>query len=235
MEQESSPSQQPLAGADRIRALEGDSVVFTAFDTYPWKKDKMFMSGLYAILGEPGQQNPQASLADMAIHARIFYYAQRVGVNIDFAAYKAWHESSPGHQFPDVLPEEYHQRDEANASSTPALDWQKSAPKADLYVDKNAAAAQSASQDQPNYPMGFAEMIKLLQEGKPVPGIRQIPNTIIRDPAVKPVGARSVPRKPWEKDVAPDAPALPDLPRALDTEFPPVQDDVAASPTVETS
>ncbi|KAM5351943.1 hypothetical protein ACJ41O_004666 [Fusarium nematophilum] len=234
MEQQSSPSQRPLAGADGIRALKDDNAVFTAFDTYPWAKDKNFMSGLYAILGEPGQQNPQASLVDMAIHARIFYYTQRIGVGIDFAAYKAWLASHPDHQSPDVLPAEYRRRDESNAAAALALDWQKAAPKADLYVDRKVAIAQSGPEDQPNYPMGFAEMIKLLQEGKPVPGIRQIPNTIIRDPSVKPVGTRTAPRKPWEKDVVADAPTLPDLPKALDTEFPPVDDnDIAATSTTE--
>ncbi|RSL97361.1 hypothetical protein CEP52_010957 [Fusarium oligoseptatum] len=216
MEQQQS-AQRPLAGADSIRALKDDNAIFTAFDSYPWTKDKMFMSGLYAILGEPGQQNPQASLADMAIHAR------------------AWLASNPDHTPPDVLPEEYRRRDGANASPPPALDWQKAAPKADLYIDRKAAAAQTGSEDQPNYPMGFAEMIKLLKEGKPVPGIRQIPNTIVRDPSVKPVGARAVPRKPWEKDVATDPPTLPDLPKALDTEFPPVDDDVTASANTATA
>ncbi|ENH68436.1 hypothetical protein FOC1_g10014220 [Fusarium oxysporum f. sp. cubense race 1] len=224
-QQEASSAPRSLTGADRIRALKDETAIFTAFDTYPWTKDKNFMSGLYAILGEPGQQNPQASLADMAIHARIFYYAQRIGVSIEFSAYKAWLASNSDHQPPDVLPEEYRQRDEANASPAPVLDWQKAAPKTDLYVDRKTAAAQSGSQDQPSYPMGFAEMIKLIQEGKPVPGIRQIPNTVVRDPAVKPVGARAVPRKPWEKDTTVDIPVLPDLPKALDTEFPPVQDD----------
>ncbi|KAF4436768.1 hypothetical protein FACUT_6179 [Fusarium acutatum] len=224
-QQEASSAQGSLLGADRIRALKDETAIFTAFDTYPWTKDKNFMSGLYAILGEPGQQNPQASLADMAIHARIFYYAQRIGVSIDFSAYKAWLASNPDYQPPDVLPEEYRQRDVANASPVPVLDWQKAAPKTDLYIDRKTAAAQSGPQDQPSYPMGFAEMIKLIQEGKPVPGIRQIPNTVVRDPAVKPVGARAVPRKPWEKDTTVDMPALPDLPKALDTEFPPVQDD----------
>jgi hypothetical protein len=199
MEQQQS-AQRPLAGADSIRALKDDNAIFTAFDSYPWTKDKMFMvtyqscpcsipftysfpqSGLYAILGEPGQQNPQASLADMAIHARVFYYSQRIGVMIDFTAYKAWLASNPDHSPPDVLPEEYHRRDGTNASPPPALDWQKAAPKADLYIDRKVAAAQAGSEDQPNYPMGFAEMIKLLKEGKPVPGIRQIPNTIVRDP-----------------------------------------------------
>ncbi|KAF5693236.1 hypothetical protein FDENT_2167 [Fusarium denticulatum] len=234
-QQEASSTQGSLTGADRIRALKDETAIFTAFDTYPWSKDKNFMSGLYAILGEPGQQNPQASLADMAIHARIFYYAQRIGVNIDFSAYKAWLASNPDYQPPDVLPEEYRQRDVANASPVPALDWQKAAPKTDLYIDRKTAAAQSGSQDQPSYPMGFAEMIQLIQEGKPVPGIRQIPNTVVRDPAVKPVGARAVPRKPWERDTTVDMPALPDLPKALDTEFPPVQDDGPVSPAAEAS
>lgn len=190
----------------------------------------------------------------MAIHARIFYYAQRIGVNIDFGAYKTWLASKPDHHPPDVLPEASRQQDEA--TSAPVLDWQKAAPKADLYIDKKAAAAQSGSQDQPNYPMGFAEMIKLIQEGKPVPGIRQIPNTIIRDPvsptldamltlihvsllnyfqAVKPVGARAVPKKPWERDVTPDTPVLTDLPKALDTEFPPLHDDLASPSAAEAS
>ncbi|KAG8669099.1 hypothetical protein FPOAC2_08415 [Fusarium poae] len=228
-------SSQSLAGADRIRALKDDDAIFTAFDTYPWTKDKSFMSGLCSILGEPGQQNPEASLSDMAIHARIFYYAQRIGVNIDFGSYKSWLTSKTNYQPPDVLPEEYRQHTEANATSASALDWQKAAPKTDLYIDRKAAAAQSSSEDQPNYPMGFAEMIKLIQEGKPVPGIRQIPNTIIRNPAVKPVGTRAAPRKPWEKDISPDASTLVDLPKALDTEFPPLHDDLVASSAAGTS
>lgn len=36
-------SSQSLAGADRIRALKDDDAIFTAFDTYPWTKDKNFM------------------------------------------------------------------------------------------------------------------------------------------------------------------------------------------------
>ncbi|KAF7546186.1 hypothetical protein G7046_g9375 [Stylonectria norvegica] len=216
------PPQQAIPGAERIRALKDNDSVFQAFDAYPWTKDKMFMSGLYAILGEPNQQNPQANLSDMAIHARIFYYAQRVGVSIDFAQYHAWLAQHSDRQAPDVLPEEYNK-------IVPVLDWQKAAPKADLYVDRKAAAAADPS-DQPNYPMGFAEMIQLLQEGKEVPGIRQIPNTIVRDASVKPVGTRTVPRKPWERDVQASPVSLPGLSNALDTEFPPTEDDGLTEP-----
>ena len=146
--------------------------------------NQLLKSGLHAILGDPNSPNQQGSPADMAIHARIFYYSQRVGVSIDFAAYQAWLTEHPEHTAPSILPPEYlagnsNGGDAQAAAAAPVLDWQKAAPKAELYVDRAAAAAAG---DQPAYPMAFAEMIKLLQEGKEVPGIRQIPNTIIRDP-----------------------------------------------------
>lgn len=119
----------------------------------------------------------------MAIHARIFYYAQRIGVNVDFAKYQAWLAQHPDHKVPSVVPDEYlsSQRDGIGEGKQAVLDWQKAAPREDLYVDRKAAA-QTASGNEPNYPMGFAEMLQLIQEGKPIPGIRQIPNTIVRDP-----------------------------------------------------
>lgn len=116
----------------------------------------------------------------MATHARIFYYSQRIGVTIDFSNYQSWLSKNPTHQPPDILPEQYKPAEQQQPAT---LDWQKAAPKADLYIDRKAAAAASSqSGDQPAYPMAFAEMIKLLQEGKEVPGIKQIPNTVIRDP-----------------------------------------------------
>lgn len=120
----------------------------------------------------------------MATHARVFYYAQKIGVSIEFTRYQSWLASHPDHKAPNVLPSEYTARSPQPEPAAPALDWQKAAPKADLYVEKKTASAQggAGSEDQPSYPMAFAEMIKLLQEGKPVPGIRQIPNTIVRDP-----------------------------------------------------
>lgn len=142
--------------------------------------DKRAQSGLHAILGDPNSPNPQGSPSDMATHARIFYYSQRIGVSIDFAGYQAWLAQHADHTAPNILPPEYLPANRGGAQAAPVLDWQKAAPKADLYVDRSAAAA--AAGGEPAYPMAFAEMIKLLQEGKEVPGIRQIPNTVIRNP-----------------------------------------------------
>ncbi|KFA66623.1 hypothetical protein S40285_03073 [Stachybotrys chlorohalonatus IBT 40285] len=232
---------QPLSGAEAIRLLKEDDAVFRAFDAYPWTKDNMFLSGLHAILGDPNAGTSLDSLRDMATHARIFYYAQRIGVTIDFARYQSWLEENHDHTIPDVLPDEYllaaETRDKGKGPelSTPSLPWQDAAPKTALYVDRQAASASAApGGGEPNYPMAFAEMLKLLQEGKPIPGIRQIPNTVIRDPSVKPVGSRPVPRKPWEKnDVASTQTIQPNT--TLDTSFPTEDDETSAPPATMTS
>lgn len=44
--------------------------------------------------------------------------------------------------------------------------------------------------------------------------------------SVKPVGTRAAPKKPWEKDTPQVAPEL-SLPKALDTDFPPLDADPA--------
>ncbi|KAG5917729.1 hypothetical protein E4U61_002465 [Claviceps capensis] len=234
----------PLSGADRIRSLQTDDDIFAAFDAYPWTKDKSFLSGLSAILGprksspspSPSSSSAKGSPADMAIHARIFYYAQRIGVQIDFAIYTAWLARNPHHTPPQVLPDEYlasspsSPSSKATGAATTAteslLPWQQAAPKADLYVDRRAGAEAAAGAGEPSYPVGFAEMLQLLSEGKEIPGIRQIPNTVARDASVKPVGARPAPRKPWEKESTQQA-ADSSLPEALDTEFPSLDIDSA--------
>ncbi|EGR52849.1 uncharacterized protein TRIREDRAFT_102799 [Trichoderma reesei QM6a] len=240
--------QEPFPGADGIRSLKDQDSIFRAFDSYPWTKDAAFLSGLRAILGppNPSSSSQKGSLRDIATHARIFYYAQRIGVNIDFAAYHAWLAQHPDHSTPHIVPPEYEQQPTpshtAAAAAAPpppqaeATPWQQAAPKADLYVQRNKPSSPSShshassSEPEPAYPIAFAEMIKLLQEGKPIPGIRQIPNTIERDPAVKPVGSRPVPRKPWEREASATAEASSGFAEnILDLEFPPVEQAATAA------
>ncbi|OHW99835.1 hypothetical protein CSPAE12_01409 [Colletotrichum incanum] len=267
-----------LSGAERIRAITDEDGMFKAFDTYPWKKDKAFISGLNAILGDPNTENPQGTPSDLAIHARIFYYAQRIGVVIDFARYKDWLVRHPGYTPPDILPEEYKLRstqdtatpsttagssDAASASDVPGLtsklnnlstgkekeepaaaalttesapSWQAAAPKADLYVERkppSQADAPGQGGDEPAYPIGFAQMLDMIQKGVPIPGIRQIPDTVVRDASVKPFGKRAVPKKPWEKDLPATETAKDEAEKSsvVDAEFPPL--DELAPPVAE--
>ncbi|KAJ0378345.1 hypothetical protein COL26b_003507 [Colletotrichum chrysophilum] len=241
-----------LSGAERIRAITDEDGMFKAFDTYPWKKDKMFLSGLTAILGDPNTANPKGTTSELATHARIFYYASRIGVTVDFNSYKDWLARHPDHTPPDILPEEYKSQSPATTTATDVPDltsklndlktdpdpkndagaedtpsWQAAAPKGELYVERKAPPQVEADAEggEPAYPVGFAEMLQMLQKGIPIPGIRQIPDTVIRDASVKPFGKRAVPKKPWEKDVptTTDAEAG-DQPSVVDAEFPPLDE-----------
>jgi hypothetical protein len=118
----------------------------------------------------------------MATHARIFYYARRVGVDIAFDQYTAWAARHPEHAPPQIVPA-LQSFDDAAAAAAVAVApaWQMSAPEAELFVDRRRADA-AADEDEPRYPLGFADMLRMLQEGTPIPGIRQIPDTIAREP-----------------------------------------------------
>jgi hypothetical protein len=139
----------------------------------------------------------------MATHARIFYYAQRIGVQIDFNKYNDWLARNPDHNSPDILPTEFLSAEKSSQEKgeidqvtsgleglsttdkgkSVVLAWQSAAPKADLYIDKSTLLVDgSTAAAEPSYPARFAEMLELLKRGEPIPGIRQIPDTVVRDP-----------------------------------------------------
>jgi hypothetical protein len=75
---------------------------------------------------------------------------------------------------------------EASPSTTPVADITSTS-------DKGAAP----------YPPTFAEIVELITSGKPIPGIKEIPPTLLTEQASKPSASKR--RKPWEKDVPEEA------------------------------
>lgn len=79
--------------------------------------------------------------------------------------------------------------------------WQSSAPKAELYVPRNADSA-NGSRSEEQYPAKFMEIIEFIQTGKPIEGIRKIPDTVVEDPSISTTGKMQAPLKPWERRAA---------------------------------
>ncbi|KAI1275854.1 hypothetical protein F5Y07DRAFT_160273 [Xylaria sp. FL0933] len=206
------------------RAAENPEVAFKAFDTYPWQADQLFnrklMSALYAVEPEGSQ------LAEIALQARIDRFAERVKIQIDKDAYQKWLSESGNLQprlFSDqVLAQEVEgkvppeQRRLAilhaklgyppyqSASPSPPIDpsvpsWQREAPKAELFVPRNAAPSASGGEAVP-YPKKFEEIVKFLETGQMIPGVREIPDTVIEDPSISTHGTMQAPLKPWERN-----------------------------------
>ncbi|CAN8103742.1 unnamed protein product [Discula destructiva] len=77
--------------------------------------------------------------------------------------------------------------------------WMAAAPRAELYVDRDANGGDDAGEQVP-YPERFAAIIKAVQTGEPVEGIVEIPDIVARNPTTTPFGKLERPRKPWERD-----------------------------------
>ena len=59
---------------------------------------------------------------------------------------------------------------------------------------------QRASTSQPNapYPTSFAHIVDLITKGEPIPGVKEIPDTVLEGQESQSVTA--VRKKPWEKE-----------------------------------
>lgn len=139
---------------------------------------RILQGGLSAILGSA---TAPSQIQSLTLRARCFYYSRKHSIPIDFEAYKKHYIGT----HPDTS------ATSSNPSST-----------------SSAATAGTATtissvrkpEDNPPYPTSFAEVVALITTGAPIPGIKEIPPTVLSEQATKPVASKR--RKPWEKDEA---------------------------------
>lgn len=111
----------------------------------------------------------------------------KYNTNIDFDAYKAY-RTARGRP-PPAQP---------TASGTqPPTDLPLSTDSSEAAGGILPAPANSSEPAAP-YPTTFAHIVDLITSGKPVPGIKEIPPTILTGQGTEPAKARR--KKPWEKE-----------------------------------
>ncbi|KAI1381135.1 hypothetical protein F4677DRAFT_117853 [Hypoxylon crocopeplum] len=211
-----------LADVQR-RAAENSDARYRAFDTYPWTKDRVFTQQLSSALSNA--QSSGLDLSETALQARIQRFEQQTQIKIDGDAYAQWLAHN-NQQPPRIISEhivaeeaiampnpedrnlahllvelgdplgqlglQYH---EPQLAAAPVPSWQSAAPTAQLYIEKDQAATDPNKEP---YPKKFEEIVEFLQTGKPIPGIREIPDTVIEDPSITTHGRLAAPLKPWE-------------------------------------
>ncbi|KAI3320719.1 hypothetical protein HD806DRAFT_505951 [Xylariaceae sp. AK1471] len=215
----------PEAVADiQRRAADKPEVAFKAFNTYPWQADQLFNRKLTGALY--GAEPKGSLLAEVALQLRIDRFAERIKIQIDKDAYKQWLAETGTLQprlFSDqnlaqevvgrvppeerrfaILHAEYGYPPYQPAAPEPVIDpsvpsWQREAPKAELYVPKNGGPSNADKEALP-YPKKFEDIVKFLETGQTIPGIRQIPDTVIDDPSISTRGSMQAPLKPWERN-----------------------------------
>lgn len=138
----------------------------------------------------PGYEKQSA--LGISLQARIWWYKSRLDIEIDRAAYEEYLKADPSASCPDPALlsqiEEIQERMAAVSARPDLPAWQLQAPK----VDPNKKAddgtpnhAGGEGQDAP-YPAHFQAIIEAVTMGKPVPGVREIPNTVVRQPVSNP-------------------------------------------------
>ncbi|TKX26185.1 hypothetical protein C1H76_1538 [Elsinoe australis] len=161
----------------------GNEGLYEQVDSYDWDSDQEFQGGLNAILGSA---NSPEQIARLTLRARCFYYSRKFGTKVDFDGYQAW-KSSPASTTNGT----------GQAVSIPQMENTQS----DMPAPQPAPSSGGAHGNAPT-PASFAEICQLIAEGKPIPGIKEIPETVLEGQATASTAPRR--KKPWER-VAPPA------------------------------
>lgn len=160
-----------LAMASQVADISDSTLLFHQLDSYPWADDQEFQGGLRAILGSV--QDPQ-QVEHLTLRAKCYYYARKAGAAVDFDGYKNWVESR-------------RTTGGANGSSSSTGGGTLSA---------QTQQADGGMGDAPK-PASFAEICDMIAEGKPIPGIKDIPDTILEGQASDRQAQGR--KKPWEE------------------------------------
>ncbi|KAJ5145621.1 uncharacterized protein N7515_000185 [Penicillium bovifimosum] len=149
--------------------------VFERLLAYSFDSDPEFANGLSIILGHPDTPATKVEINrddDLVLQAKCFFFSRKENLvpAIDFAAFKSW------------------------------LGRTEPQPSADSQIttsDKDATGSESGTHPEPAYPSSFAHIVELITTGQPIPGIQDIPDTVLSGHDI----ASEKPRrpKPWER------------------------------------
>ncbi|KAH9844704.1 hypothetical protein Tdes44962_MAKER07178 [Teratosphaeria destructans] len=161
--------------------LDDQAYIFHQLDAYPWDTDEEFQGGLRAILGDNVTDPEQRSR--ITIRAKCFYYTRKAGALVDYQSYKAWVDSrgssdpasTNGMASRPGLNYDIDSGYTPTASSLPAPAEARPGSGGDGDGDSGMGNAPK--------PATFAEICDMIAEGKPIPGIKDIPDTILEGQA----------------------------------------------------
>lgn len=179
-----------------------DAELFERLSSYPFEDDHEFAHGLSIILGHPEMPASKAEIDrddNVTLQAKCFYFSrldlsteyleaialtmtillswfrkEKLPTPVNIGNYQLWLQARP-----------------TAAEAAGPINQQQ----LNSVVSEDRANAP-LKQAEPAYPSSFAHIVELITTGKPIPGIQQIPDTILAGQDTP--SARSRRRKPWE-------------------------------------
>ncbi|KEF54674.1 uncharacterized protein A1O9_09116 [Exophiala aquamarina CBS 119918] len=185
-------SSHPAAQDEQPQPQPSQTQIYHGLSTYPFAQDPEYQSGLATILGHPERAaSPQEieQEVELVLQVQCFYFARKYNLQqpVDPVAYRAWLRERNAALEQDPQPRRPPQSQPAVAVAT--------APP--------TQAAPPADDQQPPYPTSFAAIVDLITRNIPVPGIEEIPTTVL-EPGSSKIDKTPRRRKPWEKDAETD-------------------------------
>ncbi|KAJ5603543.1 hypothetical protein N7537_006499 [Penicillium hordei] len=158
-----------------------EAQVFERLHSYSFISDPEFANGLSIILGHPDTPATEVEMNrddDLVLQAKCFFFSRKEKLTppIDFGAFKSWLAARTTE--PQGL-------DNTNSQISKASDPSTFEP-------------ESSTNPEPAYPSSFAHIVELITTGQPIPGIQDIPDTVLGGHDISSEKPRR--RKPWEKD-----------------------------------
>lgn len=156
-----------------LPATVDPNTIYQRLQDYPFDSDTDYQQGLAAIFGHPDtpvSKDEISTSPDLVLQSECFYFARRFGIPpIDPAGYKTWLQGNNANSVPT----------QSSSESTKPL--------------------SEREPEEPPYPTSFAHIVDLITQNKPIPGIQEVPDTVLEPGSSK--RDRVLRRKkPWETD-----------------------------------
>ncbi|KAL4886370.1 hypothetical protein BJY04DRAFT_101819 [Aspergillus karnatakaensis] len=167
-----------------------DVQIYHQLSVYPFETDPEFAAGLAIILGHPETPALKEELVrddDLVLQAKCYYFARKEKLTspLNVATYKLWLEArhSSEHQ---KLGSQSPKTGSATVSLPP--------------ISGDTGQQATPICGEPAYPTSFAHIVELITTGQQIPGIQQIPDTLLTGQGTESEKPRRL--KPWEKGTA---------------------------------
>ncbi|KAK6361670.1 hypothetical protein TWF730_005384 [Orbilia blumenaviensis] len=194
----------PAAAAEEEFSISPeDDRLFLSLENYCWEDDPEFQSGLTEILSNT---TDPTQVRFLTRQAKCYFYSRKISRPILFPLYQTWlhreERSGPRRRSPssEVGPPLDPTPIEAVGESNPSIP--SDTPTTDKTATAGVLGTGGGDDDKVPYPTSFAHIVELITSGKPVPGIREIPNTLNAAPPTQSSAQQR--RKPWEVLAAPE-------------------------------
>jgi Family of unknown function (DUF5572) len=168
-------------------ALPSTDSIYQALSTYAFPQDPDFQAGLSSLTSDPTLSPSQ--LQETIFQAQCFYFARKYNLPpIDSEGYKTWLSVQGNRQLSAPETDEH-------PTHIAAQPLEQSAPTSSTNLPPKDA-------DGPPYPASFESIVDLITRNQPIPGIEEIPDTVL-DASLSAPNQTARRKKPWETDGIP--------------------------------